>query len=116
MHENMNDNELLFLINENDEIAFETLIKRYETIINNVINKYKNKAINIGLEVKDLRQEGLVGLTTAVKTFSETKEASFRTYANILIERTIQDLIKSHDRIKYRSLNSAISLDTFSEE
>lgn len=116
MHENMNDNELLFLINENDEIAFETLIKRYETIINNVINKYKNKAINIGLEVKDLRQEGLVGLTTAVKTFSETKEASFRTYANILIERTIQDLIKSHDRIKYRSLNSAISLDTFSIE
>ncbi len=116
MHENMNDNELLFLINENDEIAFETLIKRYETIINNVINKYKNKAINIGLEVKDLRQEGLVGLTTAVKTFSENKEATFRTYANILIERTIQDLIKSHDRIKYRSLNSAISLDTFSEE
>ena len=116
MHENMNDNELLFLINENDEMAFETLIKRYETIINNVINKYKNKAINIGLEVKDLRQEGLVGLTTAVKTFSENKEATFRTYANILIERTIQDLIKSHDRIKYRSLNSAISLDTFSEE
>ncbi len=116
MHKNMDDNELLFLISENDEQAFETLIERYNSVIQNVINKYKNKANSIGLEIKDLKQEGLIGLTTAVKTYDSIKEASFRTYANILIERYIQDIIKSHSRIKYHSLNSAISLDTFSIE
>ena len=116
MHKNMDDNELLFLISENDEQAFETLIERYNSVIQNVIKKYKNKANSIGLEIKDLKQEGLIGLTTAVKTYDSIKEASFRTYANILIERYIQDIIKSHSRIKYHSLNSAISLDTFSIE
>jgi len=116
MHKNMDDNELLFLINENDEQAFETLIERYSSAIQNVVNKYKNKALNIGLEIKDLKQEGLIGLTTAIKSYSNEKEASFRTYANILIERFIQDIVKSHSRYKYHSLNSAVSLDTFSIE
>lgn len=116
MYKNIDDNELLFLINENDEQAFNTLIERYNYIIQNVINKYKNKAISVGLEIKDLRQEGLFGLTTAVKNYDNTKEASFKTYANILIERYIQDVVKSHNRIKYRSLNNAVSLDTFTLE
>ena len=73
MHKNMDDNELLFLISENDEQAFETLIERYNSVIQNVINKYKNKANSIGLEIKDLKQEGLIGLTTAVKTYDSIK-------------------------------------------
>ena len=32
MHKNMDDNELLFLISENDEQAFETLIERYNSV------------------------------------------------------------------------------------
>ncbi len=111
-----NDNELLFLISENNEQAFEMLIEKYDHVVQNIVNKYKAKASSIGLDIKDLKQEGLIGLTTAVKTFRDAKEASFKTYANILIERQILDLIKSHDRLKYRLLNNAISLDTFSVE
>lgn len=111
-----NDNELLFLISENNEQAFEMLIEKYDHVVQNIVNKYKAKASSIGLDIKDLKQEGLIGLTTAVKTFRDVKEASFKTYANILIERQILDLIKSHDRLKYRLLNNAISLDTFSVE
>lgn len=107
------DNELLFLIGENDEHAFEVLIEKYNQVIQGIVNKYKTKSFNVGLDIKDLYQEGLIGLITAVKTFDNIKEASFKTYANIIIERQIMDMVKTHSRIKYRTLNNAISLDTF---
>ena len=54
----MEDTELLELIKENDENALETLIERYRTIINVLISRYKVEAKSIGLDIKDLYQEG----------------------------------------------------------
>lgn len=112
----MSDNELLELIKENDELSLEELIERYKVSINSIILKYKKNINNIGLDIKDLYQEGLIALIDAIKTYDETKDASFKTYANIVINRKMLDLIKSHNRVKYLSLNSAVSLDSIIDE
>lgn len=116
MYKETEDNELLFLIEENNEDAYTELIERYNSKIHKIISKYKGKALQVGLDISDLYQEGLIGLINAIKTYNQNKEASFKTYASVLIERQILDLVKSNDRIKHKTLNSAISLDNFSLE
>lgn len=109
----MNDNELLYLIEENDEIALTKLIEKYTPKIKQIISKYKTKGLALGLDISDLYQEGLIGLLNAIKTYDKNKDASFKTFANVIIERQIQDNIKTNDRKKYKTLNNAISIDNF---
>ena len=110
------DTELLEQIQENNEEALEKLIERYKVVINGVLSKYKREASTIGLDVKDLYQEGLIGLITAIKRYDELKDASFRTFANLVIERQIIDLIKTNKRMKHMALNNSISLDSLLDE
>ena len=110
------DTELLEQIKENNEEALEKIIERYKVVINGVLSKYKREASTIGLDVKDLYQEGLIGLITAIKRYDELKDASFKTFANLVIERQIIDLIKTNKRMKHMALNSAVSLDSLLDE
>lgn len=107
----INDYEILFLVNEKNENAEEILINKYKNLINKYIEEYKNIAIQNGLEECDLYQEGLLGLTNAIKTFDQSKEASFFTYANICIKTKIQTAIRNSSSKKNIALNQSVSLD-----
>lgn len=115
MNNEITDDELLYLIEENNEEALTKLIEKYTPKINKIISKYKTKALTLGLDISDLYQEGLIGLLEGVKSFDKTKDASFKTYTTILIEREILDILKRNDRIKHKTLNSAISIDNYQE-
>jgi len=52
MYKDVLDDELLFLIEENEERAFQELIERYSPKINIIISKYKEKALQIGFIYK----------------------------------------------------------------
>ena len=116
MYKETEDSELLYLIEENNEDALLELIDRYSATINALVAKYKTKALSLGLEIPDIYQEGLIGLINGVKNYNQEKEVSFKTYARLVIDRQILDLIKINDRIKHKSLNSAVSLDKIREE
>lgn len=107
----INDYEILFLVNEKNENAEEILINKYKNLINKYIEEYKNIAVQNGLEECDLYQEGLLGLTNAIKTFDQSKEASFFTYANICIKTKIQTAIRNSSSKKNIALNQSVSLD-----
>ena len=113
MNNEITDNELLYLIEENSDEAIAKIIERYTPKIRKIIGKYKTKGLALGLDISDLFQEGLIGLISAIKSFDKEKETSFKTYADIIIEREILDILKRNDRIKYKTLNSDISLDNF---
>jgi len=116
MYKDVLDDELLFLIEENEERAFQELIERYSPKINIIISKYKEKALQIGLDISDLYQEGLIGLVSAIKSYKKDKDTTFKTYADLLIERQVLDAVKKHNRQKNTALNNALSLDSFSVE
>lgn len=70
----------------------------------------------IGAEKEDIVQEGMIGLYKAIKSFSEDKNTSFKSFANMCIERQLITAIKTSNRQKHMPLNSYLSLNTAAYE
>ena len=104
----MTDEILIQNINSNDSQALQYLIKKYTDIVNMKANKF----FMVGAEKEDIVQEGFIGLYKAVKSFNAQKQNSFKTFANLCIERQLITAIKSSNRQKHMPLNSSLSLNT----
>ena len=72
----------------------------------------KSKYFIVGAEKDDTVQEGMIGLFKAIKSFDPKKQNSFKSFANICIERQLITAIKSSNRQKHMPLNSYLSLNT----
>ena len=106
-YNNMSDDELLELITKNDTDALDFLICKYKDLVNSKVNKY----FIIGAEKEDIVQEGLIGLYKAIKDYKPDKQNSFKSFANLCIERQLITAIKSSNRQKHMPLNSYLSLN-----
>ncbi len=87
---NLNDNELLYLISENDDVAKEILIEKYKPLIKSIVNKYN---IN-SFEKEDVYQESMLCLVKAINTYNDIYNMSFNCYFTMLLKRKIVDLIR----------------------
>ena len=105
-YEKMTDEKLLEISKE-DKKALNCLLERY----NNVVNMKANKFFMIGAEREDMVQEGMIGLYKAVKSFDLNKQNSFKTFANLCIERQLITAVKNSNRQKHIPLNSSVSLN-----
>ena len=103
----MTDEKLIENIKNDDHIALECLMKRY----NDIVNMKANKFFIIGAEKEDIVQEGMIGLYKAVKSFDMQKQNSFKTFANMCIERQLITAVKNSNRQKHIPLNSSVSLN-----
>ena len=106
-YNNMSDDELLELINKKDTDALDFLICKYKDLVNSKVYKY----FIIGAEKEDIVQEGLIGLYKAIKDYKPDKQNSFKSFANLCIERQLITAIKSSNRQKHMPLNSYLSLN-----
>lgn len=106
-YNNMSDEELINSIRADDKKALEFLICKYKDLVNSKVNKY----FIIGAETEDIIQEGLIGLYKAIKDYKEDKQNSFKSFANLCIERQLITAIKSSNRQKHMPLNSYLSLN-----
>lgn len=112
-YDNIEDEKLIKLIKENNDTdALNYLLDKYTDLVNMKVSKY----FIVGAEKEDIVQEGLIGLFKAVKNFDKTKLSSFKTFANLCIERQLQTAIKSSTRQKHMPLNSYLSLNTSAYE
>lgn len=108
IYDNMTDEDLIKKIKAEDKSALNFLINRYSNIVNIKVSKYY---IN-GAEKEDIMQEGFIGLYKAIKNFDAEKQNSFKTFANLCIERQIITAIKGSNRQKHMPLNSYLSLNS----
>lgn len=106
-YQNLKDEDLIKMIRSSDKSALEHLINRYKSLVNMKVSKY----YMAGAEREDIVQEGLIGLYKAIKDYQFEKENSFRTFANICIERQLITAIKTSNRQKHMPLNSYLSLN-----
>lgn len=104
---NKTDEELAEIAKNGDKDALEYLLNKYKDLVDMKVNKY----FIIGAEKEDIIQEGLIGLYKAIKSFDLSKENSFRSFANLCIERQLITAIKTSNRQKHMPLNSSISLN-----
>lgn len=106
-----NDSELVYMIKENSEDAKDELYKKYSALIHKEINRFKVKALSLGIEYSDLMQESLLGFMSAVNTYDESNEVKFITYATMCIRRKLLNYIEKYSSIKSQTMNNALSLD-----
>ena len=108
----MTDEKLIENIKQQDQAALNCLIERY----NDIVNMKANKFFMIGAEKEDMIQEGMIGLYKAVKSYDLEKQNSFKTFANMCIERQLITAVKNSNRQKHIPLNSSISLNSAAYE
>ena len=115
-YKELNDKEILSYIYENDEVSKEIIFKKYDPLIKVLANKMSTTCKNVGVDIGDLIQEGMIGLNQAINTYKDNKETSFYTYAKTCIERRMISLIVSTKRLKHRHLNEALAIDMSDED
>ncbi len=74
----------------------EIVIEQYRQTVEVIASKYKDSP----MEREDLIQEGMIGLLAAIKSYRNDKGASFRTYAKICIDNSIQSSLRKFKRQK----------------
>ncbi len=102
------DEEMLKLIEQGDQQVLEKMMSKYEELVKMKASKF----FMYGAEKNDIIQEGMIGLYKAIRDFNKQKNITFKTFANICIERQLITAIKSANRQKHMLLNSAISIDS----
>lgn len=107
-YENLTDEEIIERYNNGDNEALDYIINKYRNIVDMKVGKY----FIIGAEKEDIVQEGLIGLLKAVKNFNSEKDNSFKTFANLCIERQLITAIKTSNRQKHQPLNTYVSLNS----
>ena len=106
-YKDMKDEEVVEAIKSGDQCALEYLIDKYKGLVNVKVSRY----YIIGAEREDIVQEGLIGLFKAIKNFDGNKQNSFKTFANLCVERQLITAIKTSNRQKHLPLNSYLSLN-----
>ena len=103
----MKDEDLIRKIKSGDNDALDYKLNKYQEVVNMKVSRY----FIIGAEKEDIIQEGLIGLYKAIKSFDPEKQNSFKSFANLCIERQLITAIKSSNRQKHMPLNSYLSLN-----
>lgn len=99
--------EVITLAQNGDRDAEEYLIMSNMDIVYS-----KSKLFYIkGLDKDDVIQEGLVGLYKAIRDFQPDREASFRGFAHLCVNRQLISAIKMANRQKHLPLNTSTSID-----
>ena len=106
-YENLTDEQIIAKIKQEDKNALAYLLNKYKELVNIKISKY----FMIGAEKEDIFQEGMIGLFKAIQDFKPEKQRTFKSFANICIERQLITAIKSSNRQKHMPLNSYLSLN-----
>ena len=110
-YKTINDYELIYLVNENNEDAFNIIFKKYENLINKYANYYYNNYKQKGINKDELNQEGKIGLYMALKTFDTLRNIKFYTLALSFIKKYMLNYIRMSLSHKNQIISGSVSLD-----
>ncbi len=102
----LSDEELVELSAAGDKRATEYILDRYKNFVKAVVRMY----FLVGADRDDVVQEGMIGLFKAIRDFDDTKQTSFKSFAEICVRRQVLTAIKNATRQKHMPLNSYVSL------
>ena len=101
------DEELVRIAQAGVDAVQDYLLDKYKSLV-----RAKSRAyFLIGADSEDIIQEGMIGLYKAVRDFNGEKNTSFRSFAELCVNRQMITAIKAATRQKHQPLNSYISLN-----
>lgn len=116
-YKDFNDREILYLISENNEEAFNFMYYKYEPLIKKNAKLFYKYYQSLGVEYDDLYQEGMYGLNNAINNYNnEDNNALFYTLALLCIRREMQKCVVKQSRNKNIFYNSCYSINNYISE
>lgn len=110
--DHLTDDDLAARSQEGNDLAQQALIQRYRRFAS-----AKGRGFYIaGGDDDDIDQEALIGLYKAVRDYRNDRQASFRVFAELCINRQIMTAIKTAQRRKHQPLNQYVSLSPVPDE
>ena len=109
-----NDYELLDLIYDNDEVAYDIMLKKYKPIIYSKALEYYNylKANHCeGFTLDDFYEEGIIAFNHAIKKFDANKGTLFYSFLLVCLTSSFNFMYRSILTLKNRPLLKYQELD-----
>ena len=107
IYKSAKDEELVLMAQNGDDTAQEYLLDKFKSLV-----RAKSRAyFLIGADSEDIIQEGMIGLYKAVRDYNEERNASFRSFAELCVNRQMITAIKAATRQKHQPLNYYVSLN-----
>ena len=103
----LSDERLCELAHGGDRMAEETLVSRYTRLVRQLARPF----YLAGGDSDDLIQEGMIGLIYGVREYDGSRNAAFRTFAEICIRNRLYSAVRAASRDKHSPLNQSIPLE-----
>ena len=103
-NQSYSEEELVRLAQKGDGEAEEALIRKYKEVVKTKAHIY----YMVGADRDDIVKEGMIGIFKAIRSFDESRHASFRTFADLCINRQILSAITGRAE-KHSPLNMSVS-------
>ncbi|MDZ4063280.1 MAG: RNA polymerase sporulation sigma factor SigH [Coriobacteriia bacterium] len=89
-----------------DQRASSELVRKYRSLVRCKARSY----FLVGGDREDVIQEGMIGLFKAIRDYDPSRQASFRSFAELCVTRQMITAIKTATRQKHAPLNTYVSL------
>ena len=109
-----NDYELVYYAQENNEYAYEILYNKYKNFIYSIALKSYKKLRCSFIDFSDILIEAQNTFYQAIMQYNQDSDASFFTFANLCIERKLNNYIYNSFRAKH-FINDSILFEEISE-
>ena len=63
------DNELTFLLNDNNEVAQDILYKKYKFIVDSILNKYRRVFLTHNIDYEEIKQDAYLAFSYAIYNY-----------------------------------------------
>lgn len=90
-----------------DRLAEETLVLRYMRFARACARPY----FLAGGDSEDLLQEAMFGLLKAIREYDQSREVSFRTFAEVCVKNRIRSAVTAAARDKHAPLNYSVPME-----
>ena len=110
-YKSYNDNELIYLIRENDDNSLDILFKKYRPIIISLCNYYYSRIKDRGADYNDLVQEANISLYQAYLKYDDKLGVILYTFACSCIRNRLSSYTRTFFNQKNNIINTSISYD-----
>ena len=107
----IDDNELLSLLADDEENIKDIIYEKYGYLIETVIKKYYRFIKILQIDYQEVYCEASFGFSDGINCFNENKNASFKTFLTLCIERRINKLLSKYSSKKAQIINETLSLE-----
>ena len=104
----MNDYELIYMINEANEEAYNIMYEKYKGIVYKLAKIHHRNNISNGIDLNDLILEGYVALDHALIKYNDSHKMKFQNFLFLCVDRQMKNLIRANTTKRNMMLNNSI--------